>query len=242
MTSLLPDKDFLASFRQALLRWNRTMSLVSRQDPERVVDRLFAQCVGGGQALWGHLESLDLLPSTPDAGLFYLDLGSGGGLPGIIWHHLFSRPLPATRTCLVEPREKRAWFLRRQNGLAGLPPHQVLEAGWGEGVLDEEAFPGTFNSRSSLLVISLKALHLTDPDVLDGLSRSWVREPPINLVVARYYPGAQALGPELSDHLRLVDGGQARAGWCSRGQTILTWPESSRLDVSLVLSRYSRPS
>ncbi len=227
-----PESGFLSAYTQALLRWNRTMSLVSRQDSERVAEHLVQQCVHGGQALWVALDEKGWLPPGESPGLHYFDLGSGGGLPGLVWHHLFSRTHPHLSTCLVEPREKRAWFLRRHSELAGTPAHQVLEAAWGD-----EPCPG-LEGPIDLAVISLKALHLTDHQILAGLGGGGDSGSRARVVVARYYPGSQTLDAGLKDHLGLPVPGLEIAGWRHEGAEVLTWPASRAQDASLVLSLY----
>ena len=236
MTHGTSSQDFLTAFAAALMRWNRTMNLVSRDQSSRVVENLLNQCLDGGRALWERLDRECWLPSTPRGTLFYCDLGSGGGLPGLVWHHLFSRQFPHLETLLVEPREKRAWFLRRQSELAGSPAHAVLEAGWGEAPFAPGLRQEAGGDNDSLMIISLKALHLTDPQVLAGLAATWQGDLPGRLVVARYYPAGQRLDGELVRHLALPRPGQELAGWLAHSSEVLTWPTSKGQDAGLVLS------
>jgi len=78
-----------------LLRWNRKINLTALREPRRVVDRLF-------------LDSLAIVPHVPEGVATVVDVGSGGGFPGL--------PLaiarPDLRVTLVEPRQRRAAFLR----------------------------------------------------------------------------------------------------------------------------------
>ena len=56
---------------ELLLRWNRTINLISRKDEVNIWDR--------------HIEdSLALVPHMPYSASHAIDLGSGGGLPGIV--------------------------------------------------------------------------------------------------------------------------------------------------------------
>jgi len=66
----LPDdaQQKLLAFRDLLLKWNKTYNLTALRDP--------------AQAISHHLlDSLAILPHVGDGNL--LDVGSGGGLPGI---------------------------------------------------------------------------------------------------------------------------------------------------------------
>lgn len=90
----VPARDALLAFRDLLLKWNRTYNLTAIRDPE--------------QALAHHiLDSLAILPWVGEEPL--LDVGSGGGLPGI--------PLaiarPALAVTLIDAVDKKASFQRQ---------------------------------------------------------------------------------------------------------------------------------
>lgn len=148
----------LDRFREEVLRWNRSFSLVSRQDPEGQTDRLIRECVQGADALGAELADL-----APAARILYVDLGTGGGFPGLLWALLLPERLPPgaslLETHLVEPREKRAWFLDRTARSLGLEDVSVHGVRWGQG--------GPLTRRQAdLLIVSMKALHLPDPALL----------------------------------------------------------------------------
>lgn len=84
----------LLAFRDLLLKWNKTYNLTALRDPE--------------QAISHHLlDSLAILPFVADGPL--LDVGAGGGLPGI--------PLaiarPQLSVSLVDTVQKKATFLQQ---------------------------------------------------------------------------------------------------------------------------------
>ncbi|MBK8919796.1 MAG: 16S rRNA (guanine(527)-N(7))-methyltransferase RsmG [Betaproteobacteria bacterium] len=90
----VPARDALLAFRDLLLKWNRTYNLTAIRDPQ--------------QALAHHiLDSLAILPWVGEGPL--LDVGSGGGLPGI--------PLaiarPALAVTLVDAVDKKTSFQRQ---------------------------------------------------------------------------------------------------------------------------------
>lgn len=93
---LSPDQ--IHPFRQyldLLTFWNRRLNLTSIRDPELVVRRHF-------------VDSLSIVPFlSGDGGI--LDVGSGAGFPGIP----IKLALPGKAVHLVEPRRKRANFLRQ---------------------------------------------------------------------------------------------------------------------------------
>jgi len=84
----------LLAFRDLLLKWNKTYNLTALRDP--------------AQAISHHLlDSLAILPHVGDGPL--LDVGSGGGLPGI--------PLaiarPELSVSMVDTVQKKATFLQQ---------------------------------------------------------------------------------------------------------------------------------
>ncbi|MBL8449067.1 MAG: 16S rRNA (guanine(527)-N(7))-methyltransferase RsmG [Dechloromonas sp.] len=90
----VPAREALLAFRDLLLKWNRTYNLTAIRDPE--------------QALAHHiLDSLAILPWVGEEPL--LDVGSGGGLPGI--------PLaiarPALAVTLIDAVDKKTSFQRQ---------------------------------------------------------------------------------------------------------------------------------
>jgi 16S rRNA (guanine527-N7)-methyltransferase len=92
----LPDADQarLLAFRDLLLKWNKTYNLTALRDPAQAVSHHL-------------LDSLAILPHV-DAGPL-LDVGSGGGLPGI--------PLaivrPELAVSMVDTVQKKATFLQQ---------------------------------------------------------------------------------------------------------------------------------
>lgn len=88
------DQVKLLAFRDLLLKWNKTYNLTALRDPQ--------------QAISHHLlDSLAILPHIGQGSL--LDVGSGGGLPGI--------PLaiarPELAVSMVDTVQKKATFLQQ---------------------------------------------------------------------------------------------------------------------------------
>lgn len=225
MSGALQVDALLRSYRAEVLRWNRQISLVSRQDSEDVLDRLLGQCREG--------LALLMREEPPVAGTAYFDLGSGGGLPGVVWHLLLAERGLAPRTCLVEPREKRAWFLDRLRGLPSMPDFRVSAHRWGEEDPRNEQ-----NERAPGVLVSLKALKLTDPVILEGLPLGAAAG---RLTIARYYPPGEPWTDELARDLQIFEPGTEVAGggvpWRSTSAGVLAGG-----DFSLVVSTYEAHS
>lgn len=120
----------LLAFRDLLLKWNKVYNLTALRDPE--------------QAISHHLlDSLAILPHVGDGAL--LDVGSGGGLPGI--------PLaiarPALSVSMVDTVQKKATFLQQaaiQLGLKNVTAHHARV----------EELPGQYAQISSRAFAELK--------------------------------------------------------------------------------------
>jgi len=84
----------LLAFRDLLLKWNKTYNLTALRDP--------------AQAISHHLlDSLAILPHVGDGNL--LDVGSGGGLPGIP----LAIALPELSVSMVDTVQKKTTFLQQ---------------------------------------------------------------------------------------------------------------------------------
>ena len=94
--------DKLLAFSDLLLKWNRTYNLTAVREPDQVLSHHL-------------LDSLAILPWVAEGSL--LDVGSGGGLPGI--------PLaiarPGLQVTLVDAVQKKVSFLQQVAIELGLP-------------------------------------------------------------------------------------------------------------------------
>ena len=224
--------QLLEEYRRQVLRWNRQINLISRQESPDRLEGLIQQC----REAWDHLASSEEAGWPAASGLWYFDLGSGAGLPGFVWHAQAARAGQKIRTWLVEPREKRAWFLDRLNHLEKTEPMTVVAGRWGEVEIETPAS----ESPPSHILISLKALHLTDTEVLDGLAPWLPGQAESSLLLARFYPPEQRWSQELEEELEILPSGaeRTRGGrvFRSKGGRVLA-PGSSR-GASLVLVEY----
>lgn len=102
-------QDKLAAYLEFLLKWNRTYNLTALRDPEQGVTHHL-------------LDSLAILPWITAAPL--LDVGSGGGLPGI--------PLaiarPELAVTMVDAVQKKVSFLQQAAIELGLTNVQAVHA------------------------------------------------------------------------------------------------------------------
>lgn len=109
----------LTVFLEELFRWNSQLGLVSKQNTPDVVVRLICQ----GAALWDFAcsavggERMGRVERV-------LDIGSGGGFPGLVWKML----APSREFLLVERKERKVAFLERVIARAGLEKIAALAA------------------------------------------------------------------------------------------------------------------
>jgi 16S rRNA (guanine527-N7)-methyltransferase len=87
----------LETFAKVLLKWTAKINLVS---PSTVPD------------IWNRhiVDSAQIYPYDP--GPHWLDLGSGGGLPGVVCAIIAAEKHPDTKFTLVESDQRKATFLR----------------------------------------------------------------------------------------------------------------------------------
>lgn len=116
--------DRLALYADLLIKWQKTINLIA---PSTV------------SQIWGRhmLDSAQLMDQVPQSAKSWLDLGSGGGFPGLVCAAIAAETHPDLRVNLVEADLRKAAFLRetaRQMGLSvgvfsrrieDLPPQRV---------------------------------------------------------------------------------------------------------------------
>jgi hypothetical protein len=212
--------EALAVLRAEILRWNKQINLVSRvRTPERV-GSLIRQCENGWGLVLAALGGADWLH-----GAGYLDLGSGAGLPGLVWAAAREHLGHDGPSVLVEPRDKRAWFLRRTARRMGLERTTVWPVRWEAGV-DGLTVPE--------VLVSLKALRLSDHEVLAGFAaREEPRARPRRVTIVRFLEPGRTTRADVEERLVEADGGEDR-GWRRGGAEILGGG-----DPGLLLVRYT---
>ena len=106
-------QERLITYVDLLLRWQRTINLISPRDTGQVWSRHIADC----------LQLAPLIPPDTDRAI---DLGSGAGLPGLVLAIATGLPFD-----LVEADQRKAAFLReaaRQTGTAATVHATRIEA------------------------------------------------------------------------------------------------------------------
>ena len=139
--------DLLARFErpefddyvEELLKWNPQLGLVSKKSTPRIVARLVRRSV----ELWDFaVEYADL-----ETGGRVVDVGSGGGFPGIVWK-LMSPDLEVT---LVDRKERKASFLTRVVTRLAIGGLHVIDADVFD-IVRRERFRGAFDCVTMMAV------------------------------------------------------------------------------------------
>ncbi len=107
-----PEQDLvdgLADYVEVLLKWNKRTNLTGFRTPAELI-------------LHGLVDSLVPLPLLPDHGPC-LDVGTGAGFPGLI----LAAAQPDREWTLLEPRRKRASFLREASRQMGLSHVEIVQ-------------------------------------------------------------------------------------------------------------------
>ena len=142
-------RERLTRYCEELIRWNRRTNLTGAKTPEAFAEGpLF--------------DALTLVPVLADGIDSFADIGSGGGLPGIPAAIVSGLP----NVTLVEPRTKRAAFLRHIGYFLGLD-FEVLECRdaaltdqWDGAVAQAVYEPSEWAARGGLLLKPGGALYI----------------------------------------------------------------------------------
>lgn len=108
--------DQLLAYLSLLQRWNATYNLTAVRDPAAMWLQHVVDCMAAVPPVQVRLPT-DHRPRI-------LDVGSGGGLPGIVWAVL----MPAADITCVDTVGKKAAFIRQAAGHLGLPNLQARQA------------------------------------------------------------------------------------------------------------------
>ena len=180
----------LEVFSEVLTKWNPKINLVSRKSLEDLWSRHILDSV----------QVFEIAPNTKT----WLDIGSGGGLPGIIVAILAAEKSPETKVTLMESDQRKCAFLRnaaRECGVQVTVKSQRIE----------EAEP------ESAGIMSARAL--ADLDILLGYSERHLKS------------GGTALFPKGVNWKKEVDNARNRWRFDCEEITSLTEPEAVILKI-----------
>jgi 16S rRNA (guanine527-N7)-methyltransferase len=99
----------LESYSSLMLKWNQRIQMTATRDHDEFVERHVA-------------DSLELAADLPEGPARMLDVGSGGGLPGIV----LAIVRPEIQFTLIEPTQKKHAFLSTARRELALPNLQTL--------------------------------------------------------------------------------------------------------------------
>lgn len=128
--------DFLA----LLVKWNKVYNLTAVRDPQEMLTHHLLDSLAAVPPLQRHLASL---PGT-DAPVQHLDVGSGGGLPGVV----FAICCPQLQVHCVDTVAKKAAFIQQAAATLHLPSLRGIHA-------RVESLPGPYAIVSSRAFASL---------------------------------------------------------------------------------------
>ena len=103
----------LAQYLALLQRWNATHNLTAIREPAAMLTQHLADCLAVISPLRRHMAQGRLL-----------DVGSGGGLPGVV----IAVMLPAVEVICVDAVGKKAAFIRQAAGVLGLRNLRAVHA------------------------------------------------------------------------------------------------------------------
>jgi len=191
----MTTEERLGVLKREILRWNQQISLVSRTRPRQTVDNLVVQCQRAWTLVSDHMDARGCAGRR-----CWVDVGSGSGLPGLVWAAEDAGSGARAPFILVEPRRKRAWFLNRAARVMGLEQVVVAASRWGEQLESVDVHG------ASIAVVSFKALRMGDREVLAGLGDPGLASIR-RVAIARFLGEGGEDGEDLVDHL-----GGGRAG------------------------------
>ncbi len=139
------QQEQLLAYLALLIKWNKAYNLTAVRDPDEMVSRHL-------------LDSLSVVPYVVDGGDNWLDVGSGGGMPGIPLAILF----PERRFTLLDSNGKKTRFLTQVKLELKLANLQVIHSRV-EAFAPEQPFAGIISRAfSSLEDFSNWTRHLGD--------------------------------------------------------------------------------
>lgn len=128
----------LEKFEEVLLKWNPRINLVSKSSLTDLWQRHI-------------VDSVQVFTSVEDAGESWVDIGSGGGFPGIVVAIMAAERSPKTKVTLIESDQRKSAFLRTAARECGVSIFVLTER-------IEQAVPQNADILSARAVADLDAL------------------------------------------------------------------------------------
>lgn len=173
----------LARLAAVILEANEQMNLTADRDPALFWARHIVDAAESARRI-------EVALGPPAAGERILDVGSGGGIPGLAWAVLW----PAARVELMETRRKRVEFLRQAAaalGLSNVAVHEGRAEELGQDAALRERF-GLVTARALAAMPTL--LELTLPFVRVGGWLAAIKSQPVAEELAQGRAAAETLG------------------------------------------------
>ncbi|WP_122074454.1 16S rRNA (guanine(527)-N(7))-methyltransferase RsmG [Pseudophaeobacter sp. EL27] len=98
----------LEKFEEVLLKWNPRINLVSKNSLADLWQRHI-------------VDSVQVFTCVKDSGKSWVDIGSGGGFPGIVVGIMAAEYSPKTKVTLIESDQRKSAFLRTAARECGVP-------------------------------------------------------------------------------------------------------------------------
>lgn len=233
--------NLLTQYRAEVLRWNTQINLVGRSNPATTLDSLVTHCRTALGVVITQPQELSTLPPN----FLYCDIGSGAGLPGVVWHTILTDAGYGPHSFLIEPRNKRAWFLERVAAQLGLADLNVVAARWGETPLLYRR-PERSEKLTDIL-LSIKALRITDAELLAGLEQGlspttsaeqWTKDVQ-RVIIVRFLPSGTREDPNTLNDLGTVNRSvhvvSESASWHCMSRRVQALPTPA-IDSSILVS------
>ena len=121
-----PQVDQLLAYMEWLAKWNKVYNLTSLRDPAEMLTHHLIDSLTAVRPLQQHLQLLQTAhgESTPATPLRVLDVGSGGGLPGVV----LATCLPGVQVTCVDTVSKKAAFIQQVAAALRIPNLKGLHA------------------------------------------------------------------------------------------------------------------
>jgi 16S rRNA (guanine527-N7)-methyltransferase len=108
----------LLAYRDLIAKWNKVYNLTSLRDPAHMLSHHIIDSLAAVPALARHLQAAGLAPAK------LMDVGSGGGLPGVV----LACALPGLQVSCVDTVGKKAAFVQQVSHELKLPQVRGVHA------------------------------------------------------------------------------------------------------------------